>query len=114
MSIYLTPTTIKDARRKLGMTQGEFAKEIGIVTAKAVSNWETGTNIPGNDCKPKLRELIAKANGVEVEQVEKSTPKTVDDKLAIMNETTMRIRELEAEIIKLKAAAYDRITGEEV
>ena len=111
MAIYLTPTTIKEARRKLGMTQKEFAAAIGTVTEKAISNWETGTNIPSWENKPKLKELIAKANGEEIEKKEETAPKTVDDKLAIMNETTTHIRELEAEIVKLKAAAYDRIMG---
>ena len=41
----LTPATIKAARRRLGLTQSQFAERIGS-SALAVSFWERGTRTP--------------------------------------------------------------------
>ena len=115
MSYYVTPTTIKECRLRLGLDQREFAKKVGGVTDNAVSKWENGRNRPNAENKKKIKEIMRLADEIEGKPIEKeqpeikSQPKGIDRRLEVMNETTVHIRELEAEIIKLKAEAYDRI-----
>ena len=51
MAYYVTPTTIKECRQRLGLDQREFAKEVGGVTENAVSKWERGRNSPNTENK---------------------------------------------------------------
>ena len=45
MNNYVTSTTIKILREKLGLTQAELAEKIGV-SSKAVSKWETAKGLP--------------------------------------------------------------------
>lgn len=45
MNNYVTGTTIKSLREKLGITQAELAEKLGV-SDKAVSKWETGKGLP--------------------------------------------------------------------
>ncbi len=49
---------IKNTRERLGITQEEFARRIGV-TVTTVSRWERG------DCLPKSRVVIEKINRIK-------------------------------------------------
>ncbi|MCW6683061.1 helix-turn-helix domain-containing protein [Aerococcaceae bacterium NML160702] len=55
---------IKSIRKNLGLTQTEFAKKINA-TLPAVSNWETGRNVPNNE---RLK-AIAKIGDMTVDEL---------------------------------------------
>ena len=45
MDTYITSSTIKHLREKLGMTQAQLADKLGV-SSKAVSKWETAKGLP--------------------------------------------------------------------
>jgi len=53
--------TIKELRLKLGLTQKQFAKELGVA-AFSVIRWERGSCSPS----PIVRKLIRELYGVEI------------------------------------------------
>lgn len=55
---------IKKLRKKMLLTQTEFAKELGVSIA-SVARWELGDNEPTMKTKRKLSQLF-KENGIEV------------------------------------------------
>lgn len=55
---------IKKLRKKMFLTQSEFAKELGVSIA-SVARWETGENEPTMKVKKKLNDLFIKYKMVE-------------------------------------------------
>lgn len=60
----LTPAIIQAARRRLGLTQTEFAERIGC-SVLAVSFWERGTRNPKGLYARAVRALVDEANALE-------------------------------------------------
>lgn len=60
----LTPEIIQAARRRLGLTQAEFAERIGC-SALAVSFWERGTRAPTGLYARAVQALVDEANAQE-------------------------------------------------
>lgn len=56
----LTPESIRNLRKRLGMTQPQFADAIGC-TAQAVSYWERGTRQPRGLYAAAIRRLMRHA-----------------------------------------------------
>jgi len=54
-----TPTRIKRLRQRLGMTQTEFARAVGVASLCSVSRWEQGVNGPDARSRRALDELEA-------------------------------------------------------
>lgn len=48
---------LKEKRKKLGLTQIQVAKKIGV-TANAYRNWEYGANEPSRENQEKLKKLF--------------------------------------------------------
>lgn len=63
----LTPDTIRDLRRRLGLTQTDFAKRLnetipGLgVNQGTVARWETGKHRPSGVAAAAIRDLMATA-----------------------------------------------------
>ena len=60
MDTSLTPESIRDLRKRLGLTQPQFAERIGC-TSQAVSYWERGTRQPRGLYAMAIRRLMAKS-----------------------------------------------------
>lgn len=56
----LTPDTIRDLRRRLGLSQPAFAVRLGV-SVQAVRHWEQGLRTPTGLYAKALRELMATA-----------------------------------------------------
>ncbi|MBP0990838.1 MAG: helix-turn-helix transcriptional regulator [Oscillospiraceae bacterium] len=52
-----TGEKIREARKKLGWTQEQFAKKIPV-EKQAVSNWERGANLPDEGIRDKIEEIL--------------------------------------------------------
>lgn len=53
----MSPETVKEARRKLGLSQSEFAERLGLQSDRNVRRWETGERQPSGPAA-RLIELI--------------------------------------------------------
>lgn len=58
---------IKTRREALGMTQEELAEKLEV-SRQAVSKWETGLSVPGNDNRAALSELLGVTDWPEAEE----------------------------------------------
>ena len=55
---YTTPSAIRDARQRLGLTQEQFAHALGV-TFSTVNRWENGHVIPSRLAEAAIRSLVA-------------------------------------------------------
>jgi DNA-binding transcriptional regulator YiaG len=60
----LTPAAIKAGRRRLGLTQEQFAARVGC-SPLAVSFWERGTRAPTGLYAREVRRLLAEADATD-------------------------------------------------
>ena len=94
MNSYVTGQTIKALREARGLTQAELADRI-MVTAKAVSKWETGRGLPDIT----LIEPLAAALGVSVMEFMAGEPVVNRNKSANMLKTRFYVCPLCGNII---------------
>lgn len=94
MNSYVTGQTIKALREARGLTQAELADRI-MVTAKAVSKWETGRGLPDIT----LIEPLAAALGVSVMEFMAGEPVVNRNKAANMLKTRFYVCPLCGNII---------------
>ena len=57
LDLILTSKKIKEGRQKAGLTQEQLAEKIHV-TKQAVSNWERGENLPDEDVREKIEEIL--------------------------------------------------------
>jgi DNA-binding transcriptional regulator YiaG len=71
----MTPKQVKSLRKKLGITQSELARKLGVGRS-AVNNWERGSQSP-LPMAVKFMKLLLQLHkeGYEYEQKEKTTPR---------------------------------------
>lgn len=62
-------TLIKDARKTLGLSQGELGRRLHV-DALTVYRWEKGANLPQRKYWPKIKEVLGVELAVTAEQGE--------------------------------------------
>jgi len=60
----LTPQTVKDFRKKLGLSQKAFAELLGV-SLRTVQRWERGESKPSKMALSRLAQLFVEAKGCE-------------------------------------------------
>ena len=58
----MTQDEIRQLRQKLGLTQEEFARRLGV-SWNTIARWETGTRKPGKFAQIVLRQMMDAAEG---------------------------------------------------
>ncbi|MAH50328.1 hypothetical protein CMI37_31190 [Candidatus Pacearchaeota archaeon] len=55
----ITPQEIASIRKKMGMTQRDFAKRLGVKNHSSIHEWESGRFLPRLDMQRRLIRLLA-------------------------------------------------------